>query len=65
MSQMNHLPYIIYLLRVWNSSEMEKNWHFSLEDPHTHARRGFATLDEMVFFLQQETKKELRNRHES
>lgn len=65
MSQSNHLPYTIYLLRVWNSSAMEKNWHFSLEDPHTHARRGFASLDEMVLFLQQETTKDTRKRHDA
>lgn len=54
MFQTIHLPYTIYLLRFWVNSEREAAWRFSLEDPRTGARRGFATLEEMVFFLQQE-----------
>ena len=46
MSQVAHLPYVIYVLRLWLSSEEEIVWYFSLEDPRTGARRGFASQDE-------------------
>ncbi len=29
-------------------------WRFSLEDPYTDQRRGFASLEEMVVFLRAE-----------
>ena len=65
MPQLLRLPYTIYLLRVWNSSDTDATWRFSLENPVTGARRGFANLDEMTRFLQQETKKELKNQDDS
>ncbi|MFO7679598.1 MAG: hypothetical protein R6X34_06055 [Chloroflexota bacterium] len=64
MSQSLQYPYTIYLMRLWQDSESESAWRFSLEDPHTNARRGFASLDEMVLFLQQEITKDTRKRHE-
>lgn len=65
MSQSLHLPYTIYLMRLWIDSEGETTWRFSLEDPHTGARRGFATLDELVIFLQRETTKDTRRSHDT
>jgi len=65
MSQSLHLPYTIYLMRLWIDSEGETAWRFSLEDPHTGARRGFATLDELVIFLQRETTKDTRKSHDT
>ena len=62
MSQPIPSPYTIYLLRLWIESEADVVWRFSLEEPRTGARRGFATLDELVLFLQQETTKETRKR---
>jgi hypothetical protein len=62
MSQAIQHPYTIYLLRLWLDSESEPAWRFSLEDPHTNARRGFASLDEMVLFLQQEITKDTRKK---
>lgn len=47
-------PYSIYLLRLWHSGSQKTSWVFSLEDPRTGARRGFASLEELVIFLQQE-----------
>ncbi|MCA9971623.1 MAG: hypothetical protein KC425_15470 [Anaerolineales bacterium] len=49
------LPYVIYLLRLWMDGEDAATWRFSLEDPRTGARRGFASLDDLMAFLQQET----------
>lgn len=65
MSQSLHLPYITYLMRLWLDSEDETNWRFSLEDPRTGVRRGFATLDELVSFLQQETMTSMRKHHDA
>jgi hypothetical protein len=44
--------YRAYLLRLWADKDAPQRWHFSLEDPHTHSRRGFASLEELVCFLQ-------------
>ncbi|MBP6469586.1 MAG: hypothetical protein KBE23_14020 [Chloroflexi bacterium] len=65
MSQITYLPYTIYLMRLWLDSEGETAWRFSLEDPHTGARRGFATLDELIIFLQQEITKDTRKNHDA
>lgn len=62
MSPPTPSSYTIYLLRLWIESEADAVWRFSLEEPRTGARRGFATLDELVHFLQQETTKETRKR---
>lgn len=58
MPQLLRLPYIVYLLRIWSSSETNSAWRYSLENPVTGARRGFASMDEMTHFLQQETAKD-------
>ena len=41
--------YHSYLLRCW--SEGPGGWRFSVEDPHTGARRGFVTMAALVAFL--------------
>jgi hypothetical protein len=47
--------YVSYLLRLWRASDGEgPAWRASLESPHTGERRGFASLDELFDFLQQE-----------
>jgi hypothetical protein len=47
--------YISYLLRLWQTkSEGELVWRVSLENPHTHERQGFASLEELCGFLAQE-----------
>jgi len=50
--------YQAYMLRLWQerpaSSERPAVWRFSLEDPHTGKRRGFASLEELVTFLQRQ-----------
>jgi len=45
-------PYFAYLLRFWR--EPGSGWRFSLQDPHSGARRGFATLEELVAFLERQ-----------
>jgi hypothetical protein len=50
--------YRAYLLRFWEECrghpELPGTWRFSLEDPHTGRRRGLASLERLVAFLQQE-----------
>jgi hypothetical protein len=55
------LHYRSYLLRIWeersppdrvpNSSSPIGWWRFSLEDPHSGARLGFADFDQLIAFL--------------
>ncbi len=45
--------YLSYLLRLWQTSDGEKQiWRASLESPGTGERRGFASLKELVAFLE-------------
>ena len=50
--------YHAYLLRWWQAAGADGladlAWRFSLEDPCTGERRGFASLDGLVAFLQAE-----------
>lgn len=54
-------PYHVYLLRLWQQSQFgstartETTWRFSLEDPHSGERRGFANLEALVAFLESMT----------
>ncbi len=47
-----------YMLRFWEIRSRDPNhppaWRFSLEDPHTGDRLGFADLEALVAFLQTE-----------
>ena len=47
--------YRAYLLRFWEErgqqGDLSPVWRFSLEDPYTGERYGFANLEEMVTFL--------------
>ncbi len=46
--------YCAYLLRCWQESSHvadSQSWRFSLEDPHTGARHGFASFDALMAFL--------------
>ena len=48
------LRYHSYLLRFWQVTgqvELSAVWRFSLTDPHTGDRHGFANLDALVAFL--------------
>jgi hypothetical protein len=44
------------MLRLWQAdSDEELTWRASLESPHTGERRGFANLEALVAFLEEET----------
>jgi hypothetical protein len=47
-----------YMLRFWevpsHDSAGSPAWRFSLEDPHTGDKLGFANLEALVAFLSQE-----------
>ena len=44
--------YRSYLLRLWVEGE-SRSWRFSLEDPHTEERLGFANLERLTEFLKE------------
>lgn len=47
--------YIAYLLRLWETSDGDAQiWRASLEIPATGERRGFASLEELFAYLQDE-----------
>ena len=50
--------YCAYLLRCWEApdrgSDLLPAWRYSLEDPHSGARRGFASLEALVTHLRAE-----------
>lgn len=51
--------YQTYLLRCWQERSTQvgsvvKVWRFSLEDPRTGRRRGFASLEALLASLQTE-----------
>ena len=47
--------YQSYLLRCWEvrsqHPDQPATWRFSLQDPQTEQKRGFADLEELVDFL--------------
>jgi hypothetical protein len=51
----NHTQYRSYLLRLWQAGEGEAPaLRIVLVSPHTGERRSFASLEEMVRFLEEE-----------
>ncbi len=56
---LSHDPprYCSYLLRCWQEQQLvhlgPAAWRFSLEDPHTGERQGFATFEALIAFLQE------------
>ncbi len=50
--------YCSYLLRCWQEQSLvhagSAAWRFSLEDPHTGERQGFATFESLMNFLHQQ-----------
>jgi hypothetical protein len=58
-AQTPNSEYQAYLLRIWrdhNPSKADSPWRFSLEDPHTGARRGFQSLELLMIFLRAQIK---------
>jgi hypothetical protein len=55
--------YHSYLLRLWATEEQgQLLWRASLENPHTGERLGFATLEHLFTFLQDQEKEWTRGR---
>jgi hypothetical protein len=55
------MQYHVYMLRFWqerSQDEASPAWRFSLEDPHTGERYGFADCDGLYAFLNEEIAKE-------
>ena len=54
-----HPRYQAYLLRFWQEQrehpDLSGTWRFSLEDPQSGERRGFASLEALTAFLRQAT----------
>jgi hypothetical protein len=53
------LRYRSYIVRCWQEHTVHAGqgtmvWRFSLQDPRTHQRRGFATLEALLVSLQEE-----------
>jgi hypothetical protein len=50
--------YRAWVLRSWTGQcpgdSAELSWRYSLEDPHTGARRGFASLSDLMAYLRAE-----------
>jgi hypothetical protein len=51
------LQYRSYVVRCWQEHSARARretrvWRFSLQDPRTDERRGFATLEALLVFLQ-------------
>jgi len=46
------IRYHSFLLRLWAEGESHI-WRFSLEDPHTGERRGFANWEKLREFLKE------------
>lgn len=54
MTQPPH--YLSFLLRLWQTQDRGHTiWRASLESPQTGDRQGFASLEELMVFLQQQT----------
>ena len=48
--------YLAYMLRLWQvSSDGEPIWRTSLESPHTGECHGFANLETLFVFLEEQT----------
>ena len=58
MTQPNNAAprYQSYLLRCWEvrsrNPDQSAAWRYSLQDPQTEEKHGFADLEELVIFLQ-------------
>ena len=48
-------PYLAYMLRLWQTGEDGMTWRASLENAHTGARQGFAGLNALFAFLEEQT----------
>ena len=48
--------YLSYMLRLWETSDGEREiWRASLESPGSGQRRGFASVQSLIDFLEAQT----------
>jgi len=47
--------YRSFLLRIWIEQTNGNKWRFSLEDANTGKRKGFATLEKLIVYLEEFT----------
>ena len=56
----------VYILRLWETRsdlpDASATWRFSTQDPQTGERRGFASLDSLMAFLDGQTSQPERRR---
>lgn len=53
---MDHVHYLAYMLRLWQVRiDGDVAWRASIENPHTGERHGFANLDRLFEFLEEQT----------
>ncbi len=58
--------YLAYMLRLWQvSSDGEPIWRASLESPHSGERHGFANLEMLFAFLEEQTGGQPRRKEQS
>jgi len=60
------LHYRSYVLRFWEERASGRpqpigQWRFSLEDPHSGARLGFADVDQLITFLEHQMQSNFTN----
>jgi hypothetical protein len=60
--QERYLAYMLRLIQVKRNEEW--TWHASLENAHTGERRGFASLEILVAFLQEQMREEMWKQNE-
>ena len=51
--------YLAFMLRLWQTGEDTMAWRASLENAHTGAHQGFASLDALFVFLEEKTDQDL------
>jgi hypothetical protein len=57
--------YLAYMLRLWQvSNDGEPIWRTSLESPHTGERHGFASLEMLFAFLEEQTGGQLKRKEQ-
>jgi hypothetical protein len=57
--------YLAYMLRLWQvSSDGEPIWRASVESPHSGERRGFANLEMLFAFLEEQTGGQLKRQEQ-
>ncbi len=58
--------YFAYMLRLWQvKGNGESSWRASLESPRTGERRGFANLEALFEFLQEQTSRQIDSQEEA